>query len=276
MSIKNSLRKVSHSVAKHSPAIFTTVGVVGLGATAYLTYKSRDKVEAVVSGIEEQREQGIEINKVEAVKDLVEATYLPIAVGATSVACIIMSHQIQRKRILTLTGVLAAEQARGLYFERKYKKQHGEEAYAQFMVPTDEIEHVEVGKNGKEKLTVQQVKKEIDQTIGEWYSNSTEYCSDDHTYNMAYIDSVNDRMQAVLFQRGSLLLNEVREALGLERIRAGALLGWTTSDSFNIDKVVANVGDEDMGELKEQIWVSWNRPRYIYDDVEFNGRYSVL
>jgi hypothetical protein len=275
MTFKQTLNKVGRTVAKHSPAIFTGVGVVGLGATAYLAYKSRDKVESIVENIEAKREAGEEINKFDVVKDFVEATYLPITVGVMSVGSILLSHNIQRKRILTLSGVLAAEQARNIYFEKKYKKEHGEEAYVKFTTPTDEVETVEVGKNGKEKITVHQVKKEIDHTIGQWYDESSEYTSDDHHYNVAFIEAVNDRMQTLLFQRGSLLLNEVREALGFERIRAGALLGWTTQDNFEIDKNVMNMFIEELGETKEQIWVTWTRPRYIYEEVELGGgRYS--
>lgn len=275
MNLKQTFQKVGHSVAKHSPAIFTTAGVVGLGATAYLAYKSRDKVQAVVENIEAKREAGEEVNKMEVVKDLVEATYLPISVGVLSVGSILMSHQIQRKRILTLSGVLAAEQARNIYFETKYKKQHGEEAFREFTTPTEEFEHVEVGKNGKEKITVEKVKKDIDHTIGQWYDESQEYASDDHAYNVAFIQAVNDRMQTLLFQRGSLLLNEVREALGFERIRAGALLGWTTHDNFDIEFNVMSMFDETVGEKRDEIWVTWTRPRYIYDEVELGGgRYS--
>jgi hypothetical protein len=275
MNFKQTVNKVGRTVAKHSPAIFTTVGIVGLGATAVLAYKSRDKVQAVVEDIEAKRKLGEEVNRFDVVKDIVEATYLPITVGTLSVVSIIMSHRVQRKRILTLSGVLAAEQARNIYFEKKYKKVHGDEAYANFTTPTDEVEHVEVGKNGKEKITVQQVKKDIDHTIGQWYDESQEYASDDHTYNVAFIEAVDSRMQTLLFQRGSLLLNEVREALGFERMRAGALLGWTTEDSFEIEFNVMNMLDEGTGEMKDQIWVTWNRPHYIYDQVELGGgRYS--
>lgn len=280
MSIKTVAVKVGRTVAKHSPAIFTGVGVVGLGATAYLAYKSRSKVEAVVERIEEDRDNNIEINKFEVAKDIAEAVYLPVTVGVLSVAAILMSHKIQRDRILTLSGALAAQQARNLYFENKYRKVHGEDEYKKFITPTEQQEVETTDKKGNTKMVVQEVKKEVDQTIGQWYDESSEYVSDDHTYNMAYIESVNDRMQTLLFQRGTLLLNEVREALGFERIRAGALLGWTTMDSFEIEKTVNNMRDLDengleTGDFKEHIYVTWSKPRYIYDDMEFNGRYSI-
>ena len=275
MTFKQTVQKAGHTLAKHSPAIFTGVGIVGLGATAVLAYKSRSKVEEVVVEIERKNDLDIEVSKVEVARDIAEAVYQPVLVGALSITCILMAHRIQNKRILTLAGALAVEQSRNIYFEQKYKKQHGDEAYAKFVTPTEEVETVEVGSNGKDKITVADVKKDIDQTIGQWYDQSSEYAADDHTYNLEMIRSVNDRMQTVLFQRGTLTLNEVREALGFERIRAGALLGWTTGDSFDIERHITNIGNIEMGEAKEQIWVTWTRPRYIYEEVEFNGRYST-
>jgi len=279
MSIKNVLAKATFGIKKHSPAILTGAGVVGLGATAYLAYKSRSKVEAVVEKIEDQRELAAEngeefvVDKVEVAKDIAEAIYLPVVVGALSVSAFILSYKIQNNRITLLASALAASQAHQKFMEDKYRKLHGDEEFNKFIAPTEQVVTETVDGKGKTKQTVQEVKSEVDKTIGQWYDESIEYVSDDHTYNMAYIDSVDEQLQTILFARGSLMLNEVREALGLERIRAGALLGWTTQDNFSLDKVVTMIEDE--GTLKEQIWVTWTRPRYVYDEVEFNGRYSV-
>lgn len=275
MTIKSFMAKTTMGLKKHSPAIFTTVGVVGLGATAYLAYKSRSKVEAVIVNIEEARENEEPVNKIEVAKDLAEALYQPVLVGAASITCILMAHRIQSRRIKFLMGALVTEQARNIYFQQKYRKEHGDEAFTKFITPVDHIDHVTVDDKGKEKLTVESVKKDVDLSIGQWYSDSSEYASDDHSYNIAYIDSINDRLSTILFQRGHLLLNEVREALGFERIRSGALLGWTTGDFFNLQKHVVNCGNVEAGESLEQIWITWSSPKYIYETVEFNGRYSI-
>lgn len=275
MSFKQTLGKLTHGVKKHSPAILTGVGVVGLGATAYLAYKSRDKVEDVVEEIERKNDLDIPISKAEIAKDISEAVYQPVMVGLASITCILLAHRIQHKRILALAGALAVEQTRNAYFESKYRKQNGDEAYEKFITPTEEEEIVEVDAKGKEKKTITEVKKDIDKTIGQWYDESSEYTADDHVYNISMIDSVTDRLQTVLFQRGNLTLNEVREALGFERIRAGALLGWTSGDVFDIQKTVTMLGDTSIGEAREQIWVTWSRPKYVYDSVEFNDRYST-
>ena len=277
--MKQLINKTNMKIKKNAPAILTGVGIAGLGATAYLAYKSRSKVEAVIEEIEEARDlaaengEELELDKVKVARDIAEAVYLPVLVGALSMSAIFMSYRIQNNRIAVLAGALATQQAQNIYFENKYRKVHGDEAYHKFVAPTEDVEHTEVDGKGKTKVTVQQVKKDIDHTIGQWFDESQEYYSDDHTYNTTYIESVNDRMQTLLFQRGTLLLNEVREALGFERIRAGQLLGWTSSDNFDIEKVVTVMLD-DKQQLKEQIWVTWTRPRYIYEEIDFNGRYN--
>jgi hypothetical protein len=266
--------KASLKLRKHSPIIFMTAGVLGAGWAMWEAYQARNKVEDVVKGIEIAREDGEEINKLQVAKDLGEALYKPILIGVASIGCILMAHNIQSNRIKVLMGALVTEQARNVYFEHKYKKEHGEEAYEKFVAPVENIEHTEIGKNGKEKVTVESVKRGVSETIGRWFSDSSEYASDDMEYNMTYVEMINDKMNTVLFQRGHLLLNEVYDALGFPRNREGALLGWS-SGSFEIKKQVLAVGNTEDGETREQLWVTWTTPRYIHEEVEFNSRYSV-
>lgn len=272
---KQLLNKAGFAIKKNSPAILTSAGIVGLGATAYLAYRSRHKVEEVLVEVEEAQDRGETISKVEVAKDLTKALYLPVITGTVSIVCITASFKIQNNRIAVLAGALATQQAQNMLFEKRYKEQHGEEAYVKFVTPTETVEETYTDNKGKEKVKVSEIKSDIDKTIGQWYDESTEYTSDDHSYNLAYIDSVNERLQTILFQRGTLLLNEVRDALGFERIRAGQILGWTTADGFDVEKTVSNLTDMGTGDIREQIYVSWTRPRYIYDEVEFNGRYSI-
>lgn len=272
---KQKLYAAGRSVKKHSPAIYIGLGVTGFAGTAVLAYKSRAKLEEVIVELEVNKEEGIEVNKTQVIKDVVGAVYLPVALGVASTTCILMAHKIQSNRIKTLMGALVVQQAQNVYFNEKYKAQHGEEAYQKFVTPTKEEVEITELKNGKTKETVKTVKDDIDNSIGQWYDESTEYVSDDHAYNIAYISSVNERLQTLLFQRGSLMLNEVREALGFERIRTGALLGWTTADTFDLERTVTVVNNPVTGELEDNIWVTWTPARYVYEDVEFNGRYSI-
>ncbi len=276
MKIKQLAIKAGMSIKKNSPAILVGAGVIGLGATAVLAYKSRKKVEIVVENIEAARERGEEINKMAVARDIAEAIYLPVTVGVASVGAILWSYKIQNNRIAVLASSLAVQRAQNIWFEKKYKEEHGEEAYNKFVTPTAQETYTEVDSKGKEKQSVKDVKADVDKTIGQWYSDSSEYYADDHSYNLAFIDSVNEKLQLIHFQRGYLQLNEVYDALGFERTRNGALLGWSAEDSFEIIKHVSNIGDPDMGETKEQIYVTWTRPQYIYGKVEFTGRYAGM
>lgn len=273
MSIKEKLQNAGRAIAKNSPAIFTGLGVVGLGATAYFAYKSRDGVEEIVEGVEEAREEGHEIDKWEVSKDLAGVMALPVTTGLLSGALIIAGYRIQNQRIGALSSALLAQQARNLYFENKYKDKYGEEEFEQFVTPMDSEKRMVKDKKGKDKEVEVDIRKDTHDTIGEWFDKSDEYVSDDHSYNVSFIESVNEQMQTRLFQKGHILLNEVREALGFERTRAGQLYGWSTADIFEIRRHVVNERSED-GTITPQIWVTWTDPKYVYRDIDLEGRYS--
>lgn len=273
MGIKDKLNKVGHTLTKNSPAIFTGIGIVGLGATAYFAYKSRDGVNKIVEDIEEARELELEIDRWEVTKDLVGVLALPITTGILSGACIITAHRIQNQRIGILSSALLAQQARNLYFEDKYKEEHGEEKYKKFITPVDKEKIMTTDAKGKEKEVEIDIKRDTDATIGQWFGTSSEATSDDHTYNVSFIEAVNEKMQTRLFQKGHLLLNEVRDELGFERTRSGNYLGWSTADLFGIEQITYNETLAD-GTIEPDIWVTWSHPKPIYNDIDLNGRYS--
>ena len=49
------IKKAEKLAAKHSPLALTVTGVIGLGATAYLAYKSAHKIEAITDDLEERQ-----------------------------------------------------------------------------------------------------------------------------------------------------------------------------------------------------------------------------
>ena len=273
MTIKQKLQNVGRTIGKNSPAIFTGLGIVGLGATAYFAYKSRDGVEEIIESVEEAREQGHDINRWEVTKDLAGVLALPVTTGLLSGACIITAHRIQNQRIGALSSALLAQQARNVYFEQKYKKQHGEEEYQKFITPVETETRTITDEKGKEKKVEVDIRQDTNDTVGEWFDKSSEYAEDDHSYNVSFIEAVNEKMQTRLFQKGHLLLNEVRDELGFERSRAGQLFGWSTADVFDIQRIVTNERTPE-GDIVPQIWVTWSTPKYIWNDVDLHGRYS--
>lgn len=302
------LKTTERIVVKHSPLVLTVAGVIGLGATAYLAYKSAHKVEEITDDLEARRRdsermddivdeitaskdmdpndvdvdhlkdinnelKGLEANfkpidRRETIYRLAKAVAAPVATGVLSVTAIALSYYIQNNRILNLAASLATATAENALFEKKYRATYGDKKYEEFITPTEE-EKVE--KNGKSKKVKVQAKANGN---GRWFSESNEYASDDHDYNRQFIRTVEERMQNKMFRNGYLVLNDVLDQLGFERSRAGALAGWSIENDFKLSQVVTNVTDPETGEMKPQIYISWPQPRYIYDDVSYSGRYS--
>lgn len=298
--IVNTLSTVSRTVGKHSPLLLTLTGVVGLGATAVFSYKAAKKVEVIVDKVEQSRsleedilsleqispkdrtdEEEIHlfeaqqifvpVNRMEIAKDLIGAVALPVTTGALSIAAIALSYHIQNNRIVNLAAALATATAEQQFYRAKYKAVHGEEEYNKFMQPTATEKRTIVDSKGKEKEVEATVKSEVPSMHGEWFDKSSEYVRDDHDYNMAYVRSISENLELRMFRKGFLLMNEAYDALGLERTRAGALLGWSTREGFNIVPEVTYCLDQETGETLPQIYMKWTTPKYIYDQVEFEA-----
>lgn len=298
--IVKTLSTVSKTVGKHSPLLLTVTGVVGLGATAVFSYKAAKKVEVIVEKVEYSRNSEEEIlalesihpndrteeqevalfeyqsyftpvNRMEVAKDLVGAVALPVTTGVLSIAAIALSYHIQNNRIVNLAAALATATAEQQFYRAKYKAQYGEEEYNKFMTPTATETRTITDEKGKEKQVEATVKSEVPSMHGEWFDKSSEYVRDDHDYNMAYVRSISENLELRMFRKGFLLMNEAYDALGLERTRAGALLGWSTREGFNIVPEVTHCLDQETGETLPQIYMKWTTPKYIYDQVEFEA-----
>lgn len=298
--VTRGLSNISRVVGKHSPLIMTAIGVVGLGATAVTSYKAAKKVEVIVEDIEESREQEeriayledgersgimtvearnelmdlrvthVPVDRFEVGKRLTGAVALPVALGVASIACIILSYKIQDNRIGALAAALTTATAENAFYKKKYAQQYGEEKAKQFYTPTEMVSRTVVDDNGKESDILETIQSETSSLHGVWFHESTEYASDDHAYNQRFIQNVEDKMTNKLFATGWLRMNEVCDALGLPRTRAGELLGWgVPSGDFRLDQEVTLVYDEVTRQNIPQIYIKWNNPKYIYDDVEY-------
>lgn len=297
------VNKAAKGFSKHSPLILTVGGVVGLGATAVLSYKARHKVEAIVEDVEAKRkdEERIEelrtelaradetvldeiqtelafleenaevINKGVVARDLAGALALPVTVGIASICSIALSWYIMNNRLLTVSGALATATAEHVYYKNRVAKRYGEEVADELSIPVrDEKRMVTNEKTGKESEKEVPVREEMTSLEGEWFDQSSEYTVDDHSYNVAFVNSVKDKLENQFTRNGSLLLNQVYDALGLPRTKSGALMGWSGA-GFAMEAATVKVLNESTGFLEPTLYVKWTRPSYIYNQMEFEG-----
>ena len=263
------LNKVSKTVAKNSPVLLTVGGVVGLGATAYFSYKSAKKVETIVENIEDKRAHEIEVDRLEVVKDIAGAVALPVVVGIASVTCIALSYRIQNNRIVSLGAALATATAEQVYFERKFRRDYGEDEYRKFRTPVSRQMVKGVNEDGEEVEEEVVTKDEQASLTGIWFDKSSEYTRDDHDYNQEFIRQAEDKLQRKLFMKGTMLMNEMNDILGLPRTKFGGVMGWTAGSGFGLHRTVTVIKDPKTGEMRPEIYIQWTRPKNVFDTVEY-------
>lgn len=290
-------------LTKHSPLIFTAAGIVGLGATAYFAYKAAPKVEHITDQLEKDRKaqehaeqleeqirsngfdsierddqvfiqdfraQPVVVSRMKVVRDIAGAVALPAIVGIASATSIGIGYTILNHRLGAVAASLASATAENEYFRNKYKKENGEKKAAEFFAPTEEVEVEQTQKNGKKKQVRGSKPAAVRNLRGEWFDQSDEYVSDDNALNEAFIQ----RQEQTLIERqalkGYISLNEVRERLGFGPDQDGAAIGWTVGDYFCVNADHMDCVDPETGEVNDEIFVHWPRPRYIYDKINYH------
>ena len=242
-------RKVGRTAliaGKHSPTILFAGGVVGFGATVVLACKATLKVEEVL--VEHQKKmQDVETvqHKTYTEKDrkhdkaiLYTQTivklgrlYGPsIALGTLSVAALTGSHHILSKRNAGLTAAYAALERGFNEYRARVRGELGEEKDLEFRHGTIEVKETVEGKNGPETKTKKVLNPSGRSIYARIFDEFNPNWQSVPELNKVFLSSVQNYMNDRLHARGHLFLNEVYDALGLERSKAGALVGWTISD----------------------------------------------
>lgn len=260
------------SVTKHSPKILMGMGGIGMGATLYLVYKAAPEIESIIEEGKAAKELDLPIIKREIAGDLVKALAPPVAMGLATVGCFVWSYNIQAGRISALSGAFTALSGELADVKERYSVKYGEEEADKFFGPTEGCEITTTNDKGKEVTVIEDLPKKHENYIsGVWFDKSTEYVTDDHTYNLEWVNMKISQLELKMFQKGYLLLNEVLEELGMDRTRAGALLGWSVNAGFRVETM--NLWNEDKEFREPQLYIHWDTPKYVYEDIDFDKSY---
>lgn len=237
---------------KHSPEIMVTAGVIGVVASAVMACKATTKASSIVDEMKEEMDKihkaadmvDEEIYSEEDLKKDTSIVYIQtgvkfaklygpsIALGALSITSILVGHNILRKRNLALAAAYTAidtsfKAYRGRVVERFGKELDKELKYN---IKAKEVEETVVDeKTGKEKV----VKKTIDVADPNEYSDYARFFDDgcngwskDPEFNLMFLKQQQSYANDLLKSRGHLFLNEVYDLLGIQRTKAGNVVGW--------------------------------------------------
>lgn len=253
--VSRSLHKVGFQLKKHSPTILVGAGVVGVVGSTVLACKATTKAGAILEEHKKQVEQIHQcMNDTELLasgnytvedskKDLTIAytqtgfklvkLYAPsVVLGTVSIASIIASHNILNKRNAAISAAYAVVDKSFKNYRKNVKERFGDRVDYELRhnIKAEQIKTIDIDENGnqvEETKTIDVMSKELEYSdFAKFFDELNPNWTKDPEYNLTFLKMqqnwANQRLQA----EGFLFLNDVYEALGIPRTKAGNVVGW--------------------------------------------------
>lgn len=241
-------------IQKYSPELLLVGGIVGIGGTIILACKATLRAEEVIDRHNQKMAEAKEAAEladendnydIRREKALVTGEtalgfaklYAPtVALGTLSIAMILVSNNIMKKRYL---GVVAAYNAVSGAFDTyraRVREELGDDMDRHFRYGTtkEKITVEETDENGKTK----KVKKDAENVTGplapseyaRFFDNDNPNWDENPTFSLMFLKSQENYATDLLRTRGHVFLNEVYDALGFEHTQVGAVVGWVLGE----------------------------------------------
>lgn len=265
--VTRNLNRVGFQLKKHSPEILIVTGIVGIVTSAVMACKATTKINDI---LEDTKTQVEKVHTVLEDDSIPEETYSEedskkdlaiiyakaglsfvklygpsILLGAVSIASIITSNNILRKRNIALAAAYTVVDTGFKEYRGRVIERFGEELDKElkYNIKAENVKETFIDEDGSEKT----VDKTVEMTDPHaCYSNYARFYDDgckgwtkDPELNLVFLKQMqqyaNDRLRA----RGHLFLNEVYDMLGIPHSSAGQIVGWIyDEDNPNGDNYV--------------------------------------
>ena len=278
-------------VKKHSPEILAGVGVVGVVASTVLACKATMKVNDILTDAKEQIDK---VNSVknnpayadryseeDAKKDLsvvyvqkgveLVKVYLPaFALGTISIGCLLSSNNILRKRNAALGAAYATLDKSYKAYRNRVVERFGSEVEKEirYNIRAEEVEHTTIDEEGNEVVVKEEVKTmdpNLYSDYAKFFDESNVNWNRNPEYNLMFLKSQQQYANDLLKSRGRLFLNEVYDMLGIERTKAGQVVGWVYDEENPIGDNFVDFGIYDMSKERVRAFVNGYEPNILLD-----------
>ena len=252
--VSSTFNKVAIKLKKHSPEILVVAGIVGVVTSTVLACKATTKVGKVLDNtrndidtIHDATEKGVtkageEYSVDDSKKDLtivyahtgvnLVKLYAPsVALGTLSIAGIVASHNILKKRNVAIAAAYATVDKTFKEYRSRVVDRFGAEVDKElrYNIKAKKIEEVvkdpETGKEKKVKSTVGIANPDVND-YARFFDETCLNYEENMDYNIMFLHSqeqyANDRLKA----DGYLFLSDVYEALGIKRTKMSQTVGW--------------------------------------------------
>ena len=280
-----------NGVQKHSPEILAGVGVVGTVASAVMACKATLKLDDILDECKETRDKIKEVaenpryekeySPEDAKKDLtvnytqtavkIAKLYTPaVILGSASLGCLLASNDILRKRNAALSAAYMTVDKSFKEYRSRVAERFGEEVEKEirYNIKAQAIESVIANEDGSETVVVEE-SKVMDPNLYSDYARFFDEASPnwqrDPEYNLMFLKAQQQYANDLLKAKGRLFLNEVYDMLGIDRSKAGQVVGWVYNPDNPTGDNFVDFGIYDMSKERVRAFVNGYEPNILLD-----------
>lgn len=247
--------KATLMLKQKSPEILIGVGIIGVGATAFLASKATLQLEGILDEKEDQMkkvnlakdemsddvyseedyQKDVTIVYAQSAMKVVKAYAPAVTVGAASIGCLLGAHNIMKRRNVAIAAAYKMlekgfDEYRGRVVDELGADKDRQFRYNTTTVKEDVIEEDEKGNKKVVKKEVQKADPNGVSVYAKFFDETSTQWSKTPEYNHIFIKGQQNYANDLLRSRGHIFLNEVYDMLGLERTQAGAVVGWVLGE----------------------------------------------
>ena len=273
--IVNVCNTVKGKVEKHSPEILLGVGVIGVVTTTVMACKATMKLNDILDECKETRDKIVEVEanpeyqekytQEDAKKDLainyiqtgvkVAKLYAPsVALGTLSITCLLASHNVMQKRNAALSAAYLTVDKSFKEYKQRVIDRVGEEVEKEirYGIKAEEVLTTIENEDGTETTVTETIKTmnpDLYSDYARFFDESSPYWQKDPEYNLMFLKAQQQYANDLLRAKGRLFLNDVYDMLGIDKTKAGQIVGWiydpknTKGDNF-VDFGIYNMSND--------------------------------
>lgn len=286
--VSRKIARQSLVINKNSPELLFGAGIVGMVGSTVLACRATLKLEEVLQTAqhdldtahtldhpkysEKDRKKDISIIHVRTGAQIVRLYGPSIVLGGASIAALAQSHNILNQRNAALAAAYTALDKGFREYRERVLEKYGEEEdrYLRYGGETVTIADAK----GKD---VEVVRVDIDEQpsiYARFFDPFSPSWSKEPEYNLIFLKCQQNYANDLLHARGHVFLNEVYDMLGIERSKAGAVVGWILMGEASDNQIDFGIFD-DRGEARDfvngregSILLDFNVDGLIYDKID--------
>ena len=302
--LSRTFHKAGFQLKKHSPEILVIGGVIGTVTAAVMACKATTKVNAVLEEAKQNIEGAREVlEKPELAQKYVEKygeaytqddfkkditiyythagvqfakIYAPaVTLGVLSITSILAGHNMLHKRNLALAAAYTAVDSSFKEYRGRVIEKFGEalDKELKYNIKTKEVQETVINEDGSESTITKTIEVADLSGPSEYAMFFDEYCTGwtkDPEHNRRFLQLQERYANQKLQTQGYLFLNDVYEMLGMQKTKAGHVVGWIYDLDHPVGDNRGDFGIFDLYDEQKRDFVN-GRERSILLDFNVDG-----